>query len=439
MPPIAIHVPLDITRSIAQAFIAGLWQGLVLIAVAAIALRVVPHVSAAIRFTVWGFAFALAAAIPLLPLPTPVPLQPRAVPGVVHLGAESGFVIAGLWAVLMVARGAQLLLHAFHLHRTWRHARPVPVDSAILALLQRSGRRKVELCTSSDVDSPSVIGFFSPRLLIPEWLFAKLAASELQQIVLHECEHLRRGDDWINLLQKIGLALFPLNPALHWVDRRLSLERELACDAGVVASTAAPFDYAHCLTRLAEHRLHRRSVALSLSAWSRHSELAQRVHNLLRPARNMSRLQARLSMALICFGLGMCAVEMARVPRLFSFTEAAVAPIAEVVDAAPSPAIPHALPVIYRQAAQPNATMLNAVLTKHEVHRAPRKSSHEVHPRRNPRRTTLVRQPRVILTTLTIQARRPSFDASSVYPQAIRYSPTYAAVPFANGWLIIQL
>ena len=59
-----------------------------------------------------------------------------------------------------------------------------------------------------------MIGFFSPRLLIPEWLFAKLAPSDLQQIVLHECEHLRRGDDWINLLQKVGLALFPLNPAL---------------------------------------------------------------------------------------------------------------------------------------------------------------------------------------------------------------------------------
>ncbi len=64
----------------------------------------------------------------------------------------------------------------------------------------------------------------------------------------------------MNLLQKIALVLFPLNPALLWVDRRLSLERELACDAGVVASTAAPFDYAHCLTRLAEHRLHRRSA-----------------------------------------------------------------------------------------------------------------------------------------------------------------------------------
>ena len=41
---------------------------------------------------------------------------------------------------------------------------------------------------------------------------------------------------------KVALALFPLNPALFWVDRQLSLERELACDAGVVTATAAPFD-----------------------------------------------------------------------------------------------------------------------------------------------------------------------------------------------------
>jgi hypothetical protein len=48
--------------------------------------------------------------------------------------------------------------------------------------------------------------------------------------VLHEMEHLRRGDDWTNLLQKLSLVVFPLNPALIWIERQLCLERELACD-----------------------------------------------------------------------------------------------------------------------------------------------------------------------------------------------------------------
>jgi beta-lactamase regulating signal transducer with metallopeptidase domain len=435
-----MHAPLEITQFIAQAFIAGLWQGLILISAVAVVLRFLPRVSAAVRFGVWGFAFTLAAAMPLFHPSTVSVLRTGAAPAIVHLGAAWGFVIAATWAIFMLVRGGQLLMHTIHLRRIWRQARPVPVDDAIHAFLQRSGRRTVQLCTSADVDSPSVIGFFSPRLLIPEWLFAKLAQSELQQIVLHECEHLRRGDDWINLLQKFALMLFPLNPTLLWLDRRLSFERELACDAGVVSSTAAPFDYAHCLTRLAEHRLHRRRIALTLSAWSRQSELTRRVHQLLRPARNMSPLAARLSVALICLGLGIGSAQMMRVPRLFSFTDAAVSvPMAEPASVTHSPASGSALPVVYRQAQQPRASLVSAVFALNKPHRTPHKPVHAVPSRRNAHSTRLVRPPRVVLTTLEIQGLHPRFNAGTVYTQPIRFSPAYAAVPFGDGWLVIQL
>ena len=435
-----MHPLLAVSQFIAQACIAGLWQGLALITAVAILLRLVPQVSAAVRFSIWAFAFVLAATVPLLHLPTVSVLRPHSASAMVHLGAGWGFAIACIWAIFMLVRGAQLLMHAIRLRRIWRHARPVPIEDPIRALLQRSGRRTVELCTSTDVDSPSVIGFFSPRLLIPEWLFAKLAPLDLQQIVLHECEHLRRGDDWINLLQKVGVALFPLNPALLWVDRRLSLERELACDAGVVASTTAPFVYAHCLTRLAEHRLHRRSVALSLSAWSRQSELARRVYHLLRPARNMSPLYAKFAIALICAGLSVGAVQMAKAPRLFSFTDPAIPmPIAEAASPALAPPGAQEIPVVYRQEAQPHAALVNAALTVHKPHRATHKSKRGIQPRGNTHTTRLIRQPRIVLTTVELSNYGPSSSVGPAYLQPIRFSPSYAAVPFGDGWLVIQL
>lgn len=435
-----MHAALDISQFVAQAFVAGLWQGLVLISAVAILLHFAPRVSAAVRFAVWGFVFALLAALPLLHLPAASILKPHAASAMVHLGAGWGVAIAAIWAIFMLVRGAQLLMHTVRLHRIWKQARPIPIESSIHALLQRSGRPAVEICTSGDVDSPAVIGFFSPRLLIPEWLFAKLAPSDLQQIVLHECEHLRRRDDWFNLLQKVALALFPLNPALLWVDRRLSLERELACDAGVIASTTAPFEYAHCLTRLAEHRLHRRSVALSLSAWSRQSELARRVHHLLRPARNMSPLQARFSMALICLGLGVGAIQMAKAPRLFTFTDAAIStPVAEVATAMPRPADTHELPVVYRPKAQPRAVMVNAVLTSQKPHHVTHKSTHAIQPRRNVQTARPGRQPRIVLTTLEMRRPGPGSNSAPMYAQPVQLSPTYAAVPFGDGWLVIQL
>ena len=339
----------EITRFTAQAFVAGLWQGIVLIAAVAIGLRLLPRLGASIRFAIWSLTFALAATLPLLHLQIPAISAAQSHPTPIHLSAAWGTAIAAIWAIAMIARIAQLLTQATRLHRIWRRATPVAAGETTLTLLNNS--RPTQLCTSTDIDAPTVIGFFSPRLLIPDWLFAKVTESDLNQIVLHECEHLRRRDDWINLLQKVALVLFPLNPALLWVDRRLSLERELACDAGVVASTAAPFDYAHCLTRLAEHRLHRRALALSLAAWSRQSELTRRVHNLLRPLGAMSPLQARASITLLTLGLVTGAAEMARAPHLISFTDATdaiTAPIKQATATINQPAT-HAIPVSFTQ------------------------------------------------------------------------------------------
>ncbi len=427
MTPTLLH---EITRFTAQAFVAALWQGIVLITAVAIGLRLLPRLGASIRFAIWSLTFALAATLPLLHLKIPtIPTTSTAQshPAPIHLSAAWGTAIAAIWALAMAARIAQLLTQATRLHRIWRRATPVAAGNATLALLQ-NGKRPTQLCTSSDIDVPCVIGFFSPRLLIPDWLFAKVTESELHQIILHECEHLRRRDDWMNLLQKVALVIFPLNPALLWVDRRLSLERELACDAGVVASTAAPFDYAHCLTRLAEHRLHRRSVALSLAAWSRQSELARRIHSLLRPIGTMSPLQARASITLLTLGLAAGAAEMARAPHLISFTDAIAAPIQQAAAVTINQSAAHAIPVSFTQTEQPHETLLKAVMPQLTTKTRARKTHN---------------QPRLILTTAPQPTARNRYHHIRYeLPRAYiltDFSPSYAAVPFGNGWLIIQL
>ena len=367
----AMNLLLEASRFTAQAFVFGLWQGLLLIAIAAVCLRLLSRVSASGRFLVWAFVFALVIAIPLLHPRSFAAPQPYAPPAVVHLGGSWGLAIAAIWATLTTLRALQLWMQGARLRRIWRAATPVAADPEALALLRSRGR-SAQLCTSADIDSPSVIGFFSPRLLIPEHLFATLAETDLHHIVLHECEHLRRMDDWINLLQKVGMVLFPLNPALFWVDRRLSLERELACDASVVASTGAPFDYARCLTRLAEDRLLGRGVGLALSAWSRQPELTQRILRLLRPMREMSPLQARALIAMLSLGLAAGAAEMARAPRLisfdlvsFGFDSASQLNVQSSEPTSPAPTFNQAAMannVAFRKPANSHAILLNAAL-----------------------------------------------------------------------------
>jgi beta-lactamase regulating signal transducer with metallopeptidase domain len=427
----------ELFRIGAHVFIAGLWQGGVLIAAVAIALRFCSRVGPKLRFAVWGVAFLLLLATPLLNLHAHSSPS-RALVARVQLSVTWEYAIAILWATLMAARAVQLTLHLSRVRGTWRRATPITADGNILKLLQRS-RRSVELCTSADIDSPSVIGFWSPRLLIPEWLLAKLTPQDMRQIVLHELEHLRRRDDWLNLMQKVGLVLFPLNPGLLWVDRKLAVERELACDAGVVASTSQPLEYARCLTRLAEHRSQYRKLALSLAAWSRQSELGRRVVSLLQPANTWSSHHARCATVLLVLVLAGCGAEMARVPHFVTFTDSYPVPTPDAsVAVADSQS---AVPVVYHpETAQPRATLLKAVMRPASpIARAlqplPLRKAHAMKRRQHPR---------MLPAAARAFAPREANPYNGKLVQAVyvlpdEFSSSYAAIAFADGWLIVKL
>ena len=81
------------------------------------------------------------------------------------------------------------------------------------------------------------LGFLHPAILIPQTLLDTLSNAELEHVVLHELAHLRRRDDWTNLAQKLIVAILPIQPALYWIGRRMSIEREMACDDWVIATT----------------------------------------------------------------------------------------------------------------------------------------------------------------------------------------------------------
>ena len=313
----------SVSRLVANSFVSGLWQGVVLAAGVGICLRLLPRTTAAVRFAIWTAVFAVLAVLPLWhAYAVRVGGETYGRSALVQVDVRWSFAIAALWVMVSLVRGVKLAMSAVRLRAIWKRA--VPVEGHAEMLLA-AGFRGVELCTSNDVDSPSVIGFFSPRILIPAELFPRLTEAEFGQIVLHEAGHLRRADDWINLLQKLGLVLVPLNPVLMWIERRLCLERELACDDDVLRLTKAPKAYATCLTNLAEDRLGRRAAALSLGAWEKRSELARRVHSILRGGEGMGRTQARVVMSVLVLALLGGATGLARCPQVVSFTRTRVA------------------------------------------------------------------------------------------------------------------
>ena len=105
-----------------------------------------------------------------------------------------------------------------------------------------------------------------PLVVIPSWATRELSPAEFNTVLLHELAHLGRWDDWTNLAQKVLGALLFFHPAIWWIEKKLALEREMACDDLVLAKTASPRAYAECLVSLAEKNLLQRGIALAQAA-----------------------------------------------------------------------------------------------------------------------------------------------------------------------------
>jgi hypothetical protein len=424
--------------------IGAIWEGTVLAAGVFLCLRMLPRLSAASRSLVWLNVFLLLVLLHLLPaLRGPQASAGGAQSWKIDLDPRWSLAIAGVWAMLSLWKAVQLIAGAVHLHKLARRAVPLERDASLEALLKIGPRgRAVELCTSDEVARPSVFGFFRPRILLPPVLAEKLLDVELQQVVLHEMEHLRRADDWTNLLQKVALVLFPLNPVLVWVERRLCAERELACDDRVLLSNGARKAYAICLTRLAEYSMLRRGLSLVLGAWDRRPELARRVHRLLgRPKQAMGSLPAKLVTASLMAGVLGGALALAHSPQFVDFTAKNDLPhranAGAMLQAGLAPASG-----LRETNAREGQSAPRLVQTKAVMPQRPARSeaSSKVVRNRMVARNAVQKRERdnqgwVVLT---------EWNGSAAPPRAVlavKLSPrgSYAAVRTMDGWLIVQI
>ncbi|MBS1798617.1 MAG: M56 family metallopeptidase [Acidobacteria bacterium] len=424
---------LQYSAAAASSLVNAVVEGVLLTVCVGVVLYLCPRLKPSIRFVIWAAVMLAAVAFHLVPLRTGGGPSIAASANIFHINAYWGVAIVAVWSTVALSRITGLIRSAVSLRRIAAGASPVVPDAACEVLL-RGARRRATLCTSTEVDRPSVAGFFRPRILLPQSIDAQLSSQEREQIVLHEMEHLRRWDDWTNLVQKIGLALFPLNPALNWIERRLCMERELACDDCVLAATSAHKAYASCLTNLAEQSLLRRNISLALGAWGRRPELVHRVQRILsRPVGTMGRTAGYAVAGVFLAGLTVGAVSLTRMPALVSFS----APTASVA-LAPSAISSAEIVLPATRDEKPSATLVKAVMPqKSSTNAVDRKRSHRapvvkniVHRQHKPEPQDLL-----ILTGSDMQFAQPRLTLTI----SERTGSAYAAVPVGNGWLVIQL
>ena len=163
--------------------------------------------------------------------------------------------------------------------------RSSPLDGALadeLPWLTEVGHgREIYLRLSYETETPVAIGFRRPVILIPTELANAEGLAAIESLILHEHAHLRRNDDWTNLLQRAIERVFWFNPIVWFFGRRIALEREIASDDAVVEKTGEAHAYATSLWKLVREMRMPEHAVVAPGALLTRKQITVRIEQLL--------------------------------------------------------------------------------------------------------------------------------------------------------------
>jgi beta-lactamase regulating signal transducer with metallopeptidase domain len=242
------------------------------------------------------------------------------------------------WGSIALIRLLRLCMRLLQLRTLAEGSSPAgPELAALFARLQQegNGHREAELRVFERHRCPAVLGFGRPLILLPEDLASPTELVEAEHVLRHELAHLRRYDDWANLVQHVVQAVLFFHPAVWWIGKELSLQREIACDDYVLQHAGGRRSYALTLTSVAS-RIQQPTPLLAPGVSDSKSQLQQRINMILNTRRNSSpglakaRLVSVLSATSLLAVLALCAG-----PR-FGLAQTVPSPAAAIVATSPS-------------------------------------------------------------------------------------------------------
>jgi uncharacterized protein (TIGR03435 family) len=191
--------------------------------------------------------------------------------------------VVSLWLVGVCLLLARLAGGWWRVRRLQHVARALPVSQwqeVAGRLAHQIGlTRMVQVVDATFVETPLVIGWLQPVVLLPVAALAGLTPEQVRAILAHELAHVRRHDAVVNAAQTIAETLLFYHPAVWWLSSRIRIEREHCCDDVALAVSGDPYGYASALAELESWRA--AQPALSLAATG--GPLLRRVTRVLAP------------------------------------------------------------------------------------------------------------------------------------------------------------
>ncbi len=255
------------------------WQGAIIAGAVAAALAAARDRSAPARYAIacagllgcvlaFGITWAL-----LLPRAAATPLNLDDLEGLVaalpreQAALRPADVVAWLWLLGVLVCSMRLAVQALAARRLkTRLIEPVePRWQRVLDdLCDELGlRTSIRLLRSSLAETPMVVGWLAPVVLVPAAAFTSLTPAQLRSLLAHELSHIRRGDHVINAVQAVVETVLFYHPAVWWISRQVRIERENCCDDAAASAAGGGRILAEALARLESIRITPPQTALA--------------------------------------------------------------------------------------------------------------------------------------------------------------------------------
>ena len=203
------------------------------------------------------------------------------------------------WIGGTLALFLSLAVDLFRVRNFRRHGLPsAGLCARVARLRSEAGSRTVDVLLHEDLQAPVTFGFFQPVIMLPSGA-ENWSEADLHRALVHELEHIRRGDWATQLAARSACAFYWFHPLIWMAWRKLCLEAERACDDAVV-QTAGNADYAEQLVSLSRQLNAARGQAVL--GMAKRSDLARRISSLLDTTRERGR--ATLAAAAISILIG---------------------------------------------------------------------------------------------------------------------------------------
>ncbi|MEX0964617.1 MAG: M56 family metallopeptidase [Pseudohongiellaceae bacterium] len=183
------------------------------------------------------------------------------------------YLLSGIFKVIVFSHRAKPFKHEI-------------AQQSLQHLQQVNGfHRPIELLLSPEISSPLTWGLWRHKIIFP--LAAYGWSSELlQQSISHELGHVQRADWILQIISRVAISLYWVNPLVWLALRKLLIESEKACDDVAIENSGSPLSYAENLLRLAHnYNAHRTFCAPALLGIQ--SSLSQRIRHILKQEVNL--------------------------------------------------------------------------------------------------------------------------------------------------------